>query len=481
MSSPTHKILVVDDDPTDYLLFKKKVESVAHMGEFEIEVVHTYKDGLEKIQNNAHDLYFIDYTLGMKSGLDLIEDATANGHAGPFIMLTGMDRPDLYQRSSETGVYDYILKNEVTPSQLQRVMTYTLERKANMDALKAEKEFSARIVREVPYMVINLDSHGIVQSVNPAVKDVTDYDDSDILDKNLWSLIKDEDKDIASNALLENSKKPFQTSLRCKDETYKTIEWTLLQNTQNRLNLSITGKDITAQLAEEEINRRNDKMQALGHLAGGVAHEINNLLQPILLNAECIKDADNFEDTAEGATHIITNTEVATSIVEDILIFARQDRQELEELNFIATFNDALHVATEMVSKDIAINVQNNLPSDDIKVLFRLKDLIRVLSNLIKNAAYAMDNKGDIVIKISLNEKKMIAIAVTDTGCGIPEDQIGLILNPFYTTKDIGQGTGLGLTMIYNLIKNWNGSMSIKSVEDKGTTMTFSIPVHSNI
>jgi len=474
-------ILVIDDDKIDFTLFYKKIEKIPHY-DIKIDHIEKYDDAKKAILKSTHDVYFIDYTLGAQSGLELVEDVTDLGHKGPFIMLTGMDRPDLYQRSSETGVYDYLLKKELSTSQIQKTLTYTLERKKIENALNEERIFSDTIVKEVPYMVITIDSDGIIHAVNPHVKKVTSYEQDEVIGKVWHSFIEGMDTSEMSGSIDDNNTMSFTNTMVCKNGIKKTIEWFVLNNTWRNGLVSMTGKDITEKLEVEEKRRQGEKMKALGHLAGGVAHEINNLLQPILLNAEWIKDCDDLNEAQDTANDIIQTTVIASSIVEDILIFARQDQTKLEELPFLDNFNSALKISSEMIPAKINIDVENNCITDEIKCLFRAKDLVRVLSNLLKNSAYAVNNEGTINItldEITNPKNTYVQITISDRGTGISDTVLENIFNPFYTTKDVNEGTGLGLTMVYNLIDNWGGTIKVKTEVDIGTAFIFTIPIYN--
>ena len=115
--------------------------------------------------------------------------------------------------------------------------------------------------------------------------------------------------------------------------------------------------------------------------------------------------------------------------------------------------------------------------------MFRLKDLVRVLSNLFLNASQAMDNKGIITLtiqRLNKNSDNYVEIFVHDGGHGIPADKMETTFNPFFTTKEVGEGTGLGLTMVYNIIQNWGGHISVKSDKKNGTVFTVKLPISRN-
>jgi len=183
------------------------------------------------------------------------------------------------------------------------------------------------------------------------------------------------------------------------------------------------------------------------------------------------------------AKSIIQTTEIASSIVEDVLIFARQDQKKLEELSFLENFNSALKISQDIIPKDVKIDVTNNSVTDEIKCLFRMKDLVRVLSNLLKNSSYAINETGTINIdlrKIDNPKGGHVQVTIADKGTGIEDKILQSIFNPFYTTKDVDEGTGLGLTMVYNLINNWGGTIKVDTKVDVGTAFIFTIPIYND-
>lgn len=470
------KILLVDDDDNDCLLFQNKINKLLNASSYRVDIINSYDDALPVIAMETHNIYFIDYSLGVKNGMDLIAHSISNNNHGPFVLLTGMDRPDLYQKSSKSGVFDYLLKDEITPSILERTITYTIENNNIRSELILEKNLVQNIIDEAPYLFMRVDMSGLIMTTNSAFHKITLYSDNDSIDLNWHDIIFAADAEKMHRAMIEKDETTFKTNIVCKDKTLKIIQWNILHNASDSNVLSIIGKDITSETEQEEQQRQHDKLQALGHLAGGVAHEINNLLQPIILNAEWISNSNPTHSTLDAVNDIISSARVASSIVEDILIFARQDVQNLDVLNFINTFDEALNIVGDMTQNGITITVTNSIDDENLLCLFALKDLVRVLSNLVLNASHAMKNSGNIDINLSRNDTD-IKIDVVDTGNGIPTSQKEQIFNPFFTTKDIGEGTGLGLTMVYNLVKNWNGSIKFKSVEDEGTCFTIEIPI----
>ncbi len=242
--------------------------------------------------------------------------------------------------------------------------------------------------------------------------------------------------------------------------------------------------------------RQRHKMESLGQLAGGVAHELNNVLQPIFFAI------DTIQRRSEGDPLIIESSQKITScvtraadIIDDILAFARQDSDRLDFLNINETFDHSLTFAVGLLPKTIIVHV-NAEKRPSYWSWINKTDLVRVFTNLLSNAVDAMNNKGDIHVSLKylsilsqgrskpdiigedLAPGQYACISVRDEGGGLDTTELESIFDPFFTTKDIGEGTGLGLAIVYNIIKNWHGGIEVEAIDGQGTEFSFYIPVY---
>ncbi len=234
-------------------------------------------------------------------------------------------------------------------------------------------------------------------------------------------------------------------------------------------------------LHEAEIENKNKelmqakKLAAIGTLASGVAHELNNPLNNIYLSAQVLTREAGEQCSAEvkeAVGDIVGQTERVKRIVGDLLEFARGKDLRLQEVDLGGLITDAYRHAGS--SRDLT-RVRFQLISDPpgITVSADQGQLEQVFTNLFINAVDAMQAQGDLVVRAA-REPSGIAIRVSDTGRGIPRDSQDKIFEPFFTTKD--KGTGLGLAIVYNIIKKHNGDISVASEEGKGTTFTILLP-----
>jgi len=227
---------------------------------------------------------------------------------------------------------------------------------------------------------------------------------------------------------------------------------------------------------EELLNK--EKLASMGQLAAGVAHEINNPLGSILLFADTLyQEAGEDDRRREDLKMIVQETLRCKKIVSDLLNFAREQDVLAQESNV----HDILQQAIDSVSHQptfAQIQIVRNLASDLPSIQADPSQLQQVFVNLLNNAAEAMPGGGTITLETRrTNHQQAVDILVTDTGGGIPEENLGKLFNPFFTTKPLGKGTGLGLSIVYGIIKMHRGQISVKSQLGKGTTFTVTLPM----
>jgi two-component system NtrC family sensor kinase len=255
---------------------------------------------------------------------------------------------------------------------------------------------------------------------------------------------------------------------------------------------------------------QREKMASIGQLAAGVAHEINNPMGVISSNlatlgkyverlsvfigrqtALCapgvtpavqaeleqarreLKVDHILQDIAPLIAESLDGAGRVRTIVQNLKGFSRPDEGECRVADILECLESAVNIVwNELKYKAILHRNYGELPP----VRCYPQQLNQVFMNLLVNAAHAIENQGEVTIDARL-ENGAVLIAISDTGCGIPPEQIGRIFEPFFTTKEVGKGTGLGLSISYDIVKKHNGEISVQSVPGEGTTFTVMIPV----
>jgi two-component system NtrC family sensor kinase len=223
---------------------------------------------------------------------------------------------------------------------------------------------------------------------------------------------------------------------------------------------------------------QSERLASLGMLAAGVAHEVNNPLGGILaLTWLTLEDMQKGDPNRENLEEVVRQTERCRDIVKGLLEFSRQSKGNFE----LVDMNRILRETLALIGKQAIffnINLVEDLEPALPPVMADRSQLQQVFMNMLMNAVQAMEERGTITVKTRRNDTThSIEVAISDTGRGIPQDQINRIFDPFFTTKASGQGTGLGLSIAYGIVTTHRGTISVRSEPEKGSTFTVCLPI----
>lgn len=331
-----------------------------------------------------------------------------------------------------------------------------------------------------------------------------------LVDKNVWksNIYNSRDIDLSRKFPIKNQRKKMPSEIQIREILNRTNKLTK----QDELNCGACGyftcreyaiaiaKNIAEeemclpflieklQLALEELKETQEqldnaeKLASIGQLAAGVAHEINNPLGTIMLYSSMLKKESQKSGRNNLADFdmIIEEANRCKNIVSNLLNFARQGRLKISRVNIIDLISNIVRSCSINPSfNEVKIEIFDELVDEKIEADY--DQLKQVFLNLINNAREACEEsvQKNITIKIHSNEKNII-VDVTDTGCGIPEENMKKIFTPFFTTKKFGKGTGLGLAIIYGIIKMHKGDIKIESKINMGTMITITLPKNIN-
>jgi signal transduction histidine kinase/CheY-like chemotaxis protein len=234
------------------------------------------------------------------------------------------------------------------------------------------------------------------------------------------------------------------------------------------------------------------KMESVGRLAGGVAHDFNNMLSIILGNVEIImEDIDQSIPLVTNLEEIYKAAERSANLTRQLLAFARKQTIAPKILNLNHVIDDMLKMLKRLIGEDIDLTWQPAQNLEPVKI--DPSQIDQILANLCVNARGAIKSGGKVTIETDnisfdaayckehagFNPGNYVMMAVSDDGAGMDKKTLDNLFEPFFTTKDIGQGTGLGLATVYGIVKQNNGFINVYSEPGEGTTFKIYLPVHS--
>ena len=247
-------------------------------------------------------------------------------------------------------------------------------------------------------------------------------------------------------------------------------------------------RDVLMQRRLEEQLRQSQKMEAIGQLAGGVAHDFNNILTVIHGHGSLLMMSDLDDTAARSAQQITQAAERAAGLTRQLLTFSRRQLIQPKKLDMNKIVGNMTDMLGRLLGEDVSL--QLNYSKSPATVEADAGMMEQVLLNLAVNARDAMPRGGRLGVRISIVDVNgehvqhhpearigtFVCVSKSDTGCGIAQENLPRIFEPFFTTKEVGKGTGLGLATVYGIIKQHQGWIEVESVVGKGTTFRFYIP-----
>lgn len=354
----------------------------------------------------------------------------------------------------------------------------------------------ATAIEQVGEVIIITDTNGTIEYVNPAFTAVTGYSRDEAIGRNP-SILKSGKQDNAVYSDLWKSitqGKTWEGRLvnKKKNGSFFTGEATIspiFDSSGTIINFVAASRDITEQLSTEEQYRHSQKLEAIGQLAGGVAHDFNNMLAIILGQVEIallkISAGDPLEKRLQEIKIAATRS---SNLTQQLLGFARKQSRQPQILNLSDTVANMLTMLRRLIGENLELRwtAEAEFPLVDIDP----GHFDQILTNLIINARDAIEGTGVISVKtkqVFLDEifcqkhpgshtGKYILLEINDTGCGMGQETRDKIFNPFFTTKGMGRGTGLGLSMVFGLVKQNNGYIEVNSTPGEGSTFSLYFP-----
>jgi len=465
------KILIVDDDEDDFFITSEYIKSIP-ANKFTVDWSYNYNDALQKLVANEYNIYFVDYRLGIKTGMDLLTDAIAQGCEAPIILLTGKGTQEIDVKAMESGAYDYLIKSELNTEKLERCIRYSLERASSIQALKANERRYRSIFEKSKDVVFITTSDFKIQDINYAVTELLDYELEELLKKDLFTIFKNQnDKTYFLDVLDELGEfYDYEADVVSKNNEIKNCIISASIEINNNGEKYIQGiiHDNTSRKKAERTAMQAEKLAATGRLVRTLAHEVRNPLNNINLSIEQLIQQANDDDSKLYLDIVQRNGKRIGDLITELLNSSRPSQQiSLQKHSLQTVMDNAISAAIDrMTLKRIDLEVSYQ-ESDCIASVDPEKVQLAFL-NIIINAVEAMEEeKGKLKITIFSTDEEHV-VEITDNGSGINEENMQRLFEPYFTSKRNGMGLGLASTL--NIIQSHNAHIDVKSELGVGTT-----------
>ncbi len=500
------KILIVEDDR---IVAEGTKRSLKKLG-FDVSGIVSYGErAFERVKECDPDLVLMDIMLkGEMNGIEATNQIQTQLNV-PVVYLTAYTDEEVLDQAKITEPFGYIVK-PFEERELNTAIEMALYKHKIETKLKENEAWLSTTLRCIGDAVIVNDTKGYITFVNSVAETLTGWNHEKAIGKSVtdvFKIINEHTREIIDNPVTKAFRKgtiidlPGNSILITKEGKEIPIDDSIAPIRDEKGNITgivLVFRDISERkhAERERIKLQNQlnqsqKMEAIGTLAGGIAHDLNNLLTVILGFTELtIDDLPKLHPVRQYVKEIQTASYKSQDVVKQLLSFSRKTDIKRKPVKISPIIQECLKFLKSAIPANIKI--VNTLPDESYVVLADPTQIYQVIINLCTNAAHAISENGGIIkvslsdIEIGTNEAtqyfelkpgKYVDITVSDTGHGIEKEHLDKIFNPFFTTKEVGKGTGIGLSVVHRIIKNHYGSIKVNSEPGKGTTFNVFLPI----
>lgn len=533
------RVLVVEDSPADALFIEALLA-----GAFQATQVADLRGGISAAAQSPFDLVLLDLFLPDSRGLDTFTQFQSLHPELPILVMSGLDDERVAESAVHNGAQDYLVKGQMDEVLLRRAIRYAIERKRVERALRDSESFYQSLVENLPQFIYRKDAQSRFTFANrrfctllgKTLSEIVDRTDSDFFPPELAAKYQADDQRVMTSGKLfetveehtpphgekehvqvvkspvfdahgkiigtqgifwdvtarvrgeEKLRKAHADLARSREDLLRTLAD--LQRSHNRL------KEAQLQIIEME------KMQSIGQMAAGIAHEVKNPLAVIRMGVDFL-NACPVASEEPGTTVLKDMNDAlhrADSIIMGLLDFSTPGKAELRPGDLNTLLRSSLNlVKHELKAEHITVTTEfcDNLPP----ALVDANKIKQVFVNALSNAAHAMPDGGTLTVRTYIKKltpedarpspgarqthefragERVLVTEIDDTGTGVPEDKLARVFEPFFTTKAAGKGTGLGLTVSRKIIELHEGSIQLQNLDPCGARVTITLRTERN-
>jgi two-component system cell cycle sensor histidine kinase/response regulator CckA len=492
MSSLFYRILVVEDETS----IAQSARGMLEDG-LDSPLQFVYAESLEvarpMIASESFDALVFDTAVLDSTGAFGLTEIHSQFDSLPIVAL--IPQEELGKQTLDAGATEYLVKTTLSRELLLRTIRYSIEHRRAEHAVRKCEQRLAEFFESAKDILFTLDLEGNITSLNKSAEEVMGWPRREALQKSIKSFVVPEDLNVCNQMMQrivnEEPLQHFEIGMLRMDGRKVLLEASarLIYAEGKKAGIRGIARDVTERRHLENTVRHSQKLEAIGRLSGGLAHDFNNLLCVISGHTEILSERLGATDIAnKSVTQIKKAADSAAALTRQLLAFSRKQVFHPRTLDLNSIVLDTEKLLGRLIGEHIEFFTKLDPTLSHVRV--DPVQLEQVLVNLVLNARDAMPHGGRLAIETSnadLEENhqskysmipagKYVLLAVTDTGCGMNEETQSRIFEPFYTTKELGKGTRLGLATVYGIVKQSGGFIWVYSEPGHGTTFKVYLP-----
>ena len=485
------RILHLEDSPEDRAMIQRCLREQELAAEF--TDVDNEAGFVQALTHGAFDIILSDKSLPDFDGLSALRHVRVVCPHVPFIFVSGSMGEEAAIETMRDGAADYVLKNRLSrlfPAVVRAVRES--EQKAKNRKVEERNREQAALLDESQDAILVIDTEDRIHYWNKSAERIYGWPAHSVIGSKANTLLPTDPVKYreAKEIVLKKGKWMGElASVNGRDDFIVASRWTLLRDEAgNPKRILITDTDITEKKTLEATLLRSQRMEGIGALASGVAHDLNNALAPVIMSADILEASPEKEDRDKFLEIIRASAHRATGLVKQILTFARGTGDRRGPVLLTQLIAEMSKMIKDTFPKSITLSVKT--PGKELWIVeASVTEIHQVLLNLCVNARDAMPEGGTILLSVenfTLDEGattaagvapgRYVKLSLADTGSGIPPEVLPRIFEPFFTTKAENKGTGLGLSTVASIVKHHGGFIDVQTQTGKGTEFRIYLP-----
>jgi PAS domain S-box-containing protein len=492
MNATPLNLLLVEDQPADVDMLQRMLRRGSG---FRVRHTASLAGALEILTQKGTDVILLDLTLPDSHGLETLDRVAAGAPELPIIVVTHLDDEETAVGAVRAGAQEYVVKGRIDERQLDHVIWSAVERKRVEEQLRT----LSRAVDQSPVSIVITDTQGRVEYVNPRFCQSSGYAQAEVLGMNLRMLKSGSTpaevyRDLWATISVGKEWRGELCNRKKSGELYwESVSISPVRGTSGAVTHFVGFKeDITVRKQLEEQILRSQRMESVSTALGGIAHSFNNLLNNVLGFALLLKKYSDDQAKIRKYTDAIEQSVARGATLAQRLIAVSQDEQPTEVAVDLSTVvREACDRLLLPPGQQVRLSV--DLPADLHDIGGDPAAIGQAIVNVLTNAVEAIADAGTpgeirvtghnvmvegaaLPIPAAMRDRPWVCVQVTDSGPGITPEVRDRMFEPFFTTRNRGQGGGLGLSVVYNIVRRHRGLVTVDSAPGSGTTFEFFFP-----